>query len=295
MKKIVCAALMIALLVTQAVGAFAAVTVSTKTSWNDATAEDVNDITVTSTVGGLKSGEQVTYLAYTGDEPTDASIVYIDQIQADDTSETFTYTTTNPASKVTVYAASMGETDWEKVGGTGADYEPLVKTISIKVNNNEITIAEPADTTSFTKISDFTIDATKAITSVTKDGAEVTWFVNDGVLCILNSDLVDNAEFTVTYATTEAAAIVLDKAGYTADKTKILALAKVAPGATEFGIKINDDVYESLGAGAEGAFVVEVGYDNTNTEEVETIEAGTYEVKAYNGTNETSAITLTVE
>lgn len=290
MKKIVCAALMIALLVTQAVGAFAAVTVSTTTSWNAETTDDVNDITVTSIVGGLTSGEQVTYLAYTGSEPTDTSIVYIDQIEADDSSETFTYTTTNPASKVTVYAASKVDTEWEKVGGTGADYVPLVSTITLAGDLANVTITEPTDNTKFSAMTGYTVDTTKAITGITKNGTAVTWYVQSGVLYILNADLANGAEYTVstTSIDSEAAAIALDKAGYY--NGNLYMFATVKPGASAFGMKVTPEVgtatdYEALAYGTNGDFVVEL------TE----VTDGKYDIAAYADGTVTDATTVVVE
>lgn len=305
-KKIVCAAIMTALLVSQAVGAFAAgfTKVDTTTTY-DATNKQV---AVTTTVSGVEKDDEITYLAYTGEDVTDESIAYIDQktvTEADGSQIAFEYVADFKfnGSKVMVGGLDKSANAAYTVNDDGKINANAVVTIG----ENKYEIAPVTTAEGFTKI------AAKVEGTTLSDGtANVTWFAAADGIWVANSALNGKTAVTLTWSGTApeiAATPVLSKIGKA--EAKLVVLATKAANAKEYGIKVSkaafdtenietidaanagvEDVatkivkYAALGADVEGKYVIVVA---------DLLSKGEYNVAAYSGDVDTDVKTLVVE
>lgn len=244
-KKILCAAIMTALLVSQAVGAFAATsnapTVSTSTMYKD------GEIYVTTTVSGVNANDEITYLAYEETKEnegiTDENIAYIDQKTAEDTTVKFEYVA---AAKYLGAAVMVGGLDKTNTQAYAVANDNVEGTISVTVGNLEaVSVAMPESKEGFTEIKCGAVKyPTLKIGGDDVEGwftsAKGIWLPNvylfdldageDGKTSLTIS--VDGAEITTT------SSVALSKVGVRNDGA-LVALAKMTTGDTDYGIKVS--------------------------------------------------------
>ncbi|MBP3336948.1 MAG: hypothetical protein J6L59_00915 [Clostridia bacterium] len=308
-KKIVCAAIMTALLVSQAVCVLAdepARSVATTTKYVDGQAS------VVTTVLNVEEGDEITYLAYTGGEVIDDNIAYIDQktVGKDETSVKFEYVADFEkfnGSKVMVGGLNKSTNAAFAVDETGTINANAVVTIKTNETQKEYSIAPVTTAEGFTKI------AAKVEGTTLSDGtANVTWFAAADGIWVANSALNGKMAVTLTWEGTApeiAATPVLSKIGKA--EAKLVVLATKAANAKEYGIKVSKaafdtenietidaanagvaDVatkivkYAALGADVEGKYVIVVA---------DLLSKGEYNVAAYSGDVDTDVKTLVVE
>lgn len=241
-KKIVCAALTMAVLLTSAVGVFAA-EYTTSTQY----ATESGKIIVTSKVDGVAVGDQLTYLAYEGAEPTDQNIAYIDQVTvaASDLTDTdvytFTYVTDDDYIGATVKQGGIISGSAAAVNSGEIPTVPVVG-CTIKVNGTiaaTVTTAPAADT-----YMDVAYDGVPASVKVGDDEVE-GWYATTTGFAIPGT-YWDEGELALTVTNaTPATTVTLDGVkGYEDYKA---AVVTVAGDADKFGVIFTDDVnYENV-------------------------------------------------
>ena len=314
-KKIVCAAIMTALLVSQAVCVLAdepTRSVVTTTNYDAVNKQ----ISVTTTVSGVKKDDEITYLAYTGEDVTDESIAYIDQktvTESDAGTVKFEYVaeTKFNGSKVMVGGLNKSANAAFAVDATGsinATINAVVKIVNGDVSTDyEVTPVTTDD--GFTFIKNAAVEGT----TLSDGAADVTWFAAADGIWVANKALNGKDKITLAWsgaAPEIAVTPVLAKIGNIGDK--LIVLAKKARGAAEYGIKlsekaitegalaVNDSVdvteaevstlkdsivkYAALGTDAEGNYAVVIS--GVLTADVE------YNVAAYSDFVNTKAVTI---
>lgn len=269
-RKILCSCLCVMLLLTQAIGVFAAPSsYSVKTTY--LTGEDSGKIKVETTVSGVAEGDQLTYLAYNTEvaaEPTSDNIVYIDQHEvkaaevADNTTTyTFSYKTDSKNIGSTV---KYGGVD---VNGTGFNASSgKIPGITVKVSLNEAVSSDCAVTVGSGDFVKINFTYSNVITAVKKDETEVStdnWFTANDGLWIKATEFDQNATYSVTTTepttgetTTAAINGVLREWNKGSNNKDILkAICTIAGNVTEYGIIISnssDLTSENIGTPEDG-------------------------------------------
>lgn len=321
-RKILCSCLCVMLLLTQAIGVFAAPSsYSVKTTY--LTGEDSGKIKVETTVSDVAEGDQLTYLAYNTEvaaEPTSDNIVYIDQheVKEDEvtnnvTTYTFSYKTDSKNIGSTV---KYGGVDVNGTGFTASSGKIPGITVKVKLNDAEaVDCAVTVGSGDFVKIN-FTYN--NVITAVKKDETEVdaeNWFTANDGLWIKATEFDQNATYSVTTTeTTTTAAIngVLREWNEGSDNKKdiLRAICTIAGNVTEYGIIISNSsnltsetigtpedgenfsgteeksyIFKALGKSSDGKYIIAIEFEGA---ELFTKEA--YYVYAYYKTGDNTYV-----
>lgn len=240
-KKIVCAALMLSILAMSSMGAFAAV--NSTTTYNTAT----DDITVESVVDGVKVGDQLTYLAYEGAEPTDTNIAFIDQVTVestdanyDSTNETYTITYVTDKDYVGAKILQGGIMNSIAVATPNEDeIEPYTEYCDITVTCGETTVgtAKVVKTTAATEgmyeVACSVVPATVTITGV----EDLFWYTTaTGFMIPKNLCTGSTLAITVTEMESVANSVIVSKVGNDGDA--MLVIANVTGDVKNYGVLI---------------------------------------------------------
>lgn len=246
-KKIVCAAIMTALLVSQAVCVLAdepTRSVATTTTYADGQVE------VTTTVSGVETDDEITYLAYTGTDVTDDSIAYIDQktVTTEDAGTvTFKYVADFKfnGSKVMVGGLNKSANAAFAVDDTGEIKAELVVTIESATEGESAKsypIAPVDKATGLTKIEGVAVGGEKLLDV---DGKEVTWFAAaDGIWVdngVLNGKTAVTLKWDGTFETVDAPVLGAVKN----IKAKLLVLATKSADAKDYGILVSKAAFDT--------------------------------------------------
>ena len=305
-KKIVCAALTTALLISSAVGVMAAgYTYSTTTTYGS------DGIVVSSTVSGVAVGDTLTYLAWEETDDVDGmaddEVVYIDQIVADATEETFTYAADTADINAKVLYGGKTAAGAAMPLGSGTVIPGM-----ISVYRGDTLIAQGCASDKgedYVKVEYLdgqepgtAVTAIYTLTAVEGSGlSEVNYVTdcfaaNDGLW--ISADALDADGETVLYVDLQDDNLVYVKT-YDIKKVdnKLVVLAQAIGSESNYGVYVSTDdfatiktaadyddensataktvKYAAAGANAEGAFLIELDYDT------ESIPEGEYKAKAY--------------
>lgn len=293
-KKIVCAALMIAIIATQAVGAFATVTSSV-------TSYEGSKINVTTTVSGVENGDTITYVAYKGNI-ADKNIAYIDQIVVSGVADeryTFTYTADDDFVGANVIQAGLksdNETPIAKATGTIASKCTI--SITDGVEGSNFSVDRPASAEGYVKIG-YVAPTGKVITAVKVASADIIYVVAADGLWIPAANLMGaTLALDITLADSVAAsAAVTEKIGYANGEKRVI--GSFTGNAADYGVIISTDdfaseavAYNASGAAEAGTVKFAAGGCNSENQFMICVtgEDEAFKAKAYAGAVEGSAL-----
>ncbi len=207
------------------------------------------DVTVKTTVTGVTAGE-ISYLVHTGAEPTDETILHIDQI-THGTTDTFSFGTTKTALTDT-HSVLVGTQEAGKVEPTDALAKGTTTyTLTVNVENGTVAISDKADAENVVNVettgtevlvgndNDLVIATTPA-TGYENGTVTVTLAVGDGEAAVVEGTelgkLTGDAVLTIAYAEAETKTeIVVDPEGAANDA--VISTTQTADDDTEVPVK----------------------------------------------------------
>jgi len=217
---------------------------------------DPNKVKVTSQVMGAEENEQITYLAYNGENPDSDTIVYIDQAEAENGSCTFTYVTTKD--KITGSVIKFGGTSLQTADEGGSIPGPYPRVVvTINTDNGEggtVNGESVGYTSTDTNVFVFEPKSGYYLASVIVNGVPVTNEIINSYTFSDNNEFDNTLEVTFSQDEKRIVGKVETNEDLTGETRYITAIAKVIAGQSDdYGILFSTTVNgEDLIVGGEG-------------------------------------------